>query len=128
MGGWRFGFEQDSGCGIEPEVIDRIFEKFVKVGKGSGEGTGLGLSITKNFVELLNGTIKVSSDPGMGTLFQVALPVRISDKVDVPLPKLSARVTGLRPGQPSRRLLVVEDNWENRLLLTEILENAGLEV
>jgi len=67
----------DTGSGIAPEHLNRIFDPFYTT-KPVGEGTGLGLSITFGIVERHKGTIEVQSRPGEGTSFTVALPVNIS--------------------------------------------------
>jgi len=68
---------RDTGIGIAPEDQDRIFEEFSQVGRDperSREGTGLGLTLSKRFVELHGGTIKVQSAPGQGSVFTFTLP------------------------------------------------------
>lgn len=62
----------DTGCGIPPEILPKIFEPFVTHGKKNG--TGLGLAIAKAVVEAHNGTLRVSSELGVGTTFEVWLP------------------------------------------------------
>lgn len=69
---------KDTGIGIAPEHLPRIFERFYRVDKGRSRsmgGTGLGLSIVKHIVNLYNGDLKVNSEPGKGTEFVIQLPV-----------------------------------------------------
>jgi len=70
---------RDTGIGIAPEDQSALFEEFKQVGKDAmrkAEGTGLGLALTKRFVELHGGDIRVDSAPGKGSTFTVTLPVR----------------------------------------------------
>ncbi|MBN1792001.1 MAG: hypothetical protein JW830_16000 [Bacteroidales bacterium] len=70
---------EDTGPGIEPQQLEKIFNRFTKVDvvkERLFEGTGLGLAISKALVELLGGTIKVSSIPGKGSVFSFTLPYR----------------------------------------------------
>ena len=67
---------EDTGCGISPEHLNRIFDPFYTT-KPVGEGTGLGLSISFGIVERHGGTIKVQSRPGEGTTFTITLPIDI---------------------------------------------------
>jgi signal transduction histidine kinase len=64
---------QDTGCGMEKETLDRIFEPFYTT-KDVGRGTGLGLSISLGLVQRNGGMIRISSQPGGGSRFVVALP------------------------------------------------------
>ena len=72
---WKFSVE-DTGIGIAPEDLDRVFDEFRRVSenKKSVQGMGLGLAITKRLVELLEGTIRVESAVGKGSRFEVTLP------------------------------------------------------
>ena len=68
----------DTGPGIAPEDRERIFEEFqqTEAGVGHREGTGLGLALSKRFVELHGGRIWLDSEPGRGSTFTFALPMR----------------------------------------------------
>lgn len=119
----------DTGTGICQADQHAIFAPFKQLAEQKESGTGLGLAICKQFVELMDGNIGVSSEPGKGSVFHFEIPVGI-----LPVSKKSAvrldhqRVTGLAVGQPRYRLLIVEDKMENRLLLRNILEPLGFEL
>jgi protein-histidine pros-kinase len=76
---------RDSGIGISPEDQERLFEEFRQLGDGPrrAEGTGLGLALSKRFVELHGGRIRVQSEPGVGSTFTVSLPLRQAADVDL---------------------------------------------
>jgi signal transduction histidine kinase len=72
---------RDTGIGMTPEVMDKIFERFYRADPSrhaAGVHAGLGLAIVKEYVERLGGTIRVESQPGIGSTFQVHLPRRWS--------------------------------------------------
>jgi signal transduction histidine kinase/CheY-like chemotaxis protein len=121
---------EDSGSGIKPEDQQRIFEPFVQLAQsGMQKGTGLGLTITRQFIELMGGTITLESIPDKGSLFRVELPLRLASATAIAKPpEPPGEITGLEPGQPEYRVLVVEDQVENRLLLQTLLQNAGFTV
>ncbi|MCQ8105710.1 PAS domain S-box protein [Methylomonas sp. SURF-2] len=122
---------QDTGPGIAPEDQARIFEPFVQLGKtADNKGTGLGLSITRQFVQLMKGKMSLESSPGHGALFRVDLPLGHADAQDIhQLQHLEARdVVALAPGQADFRILVVEDQLDNQLLLVKLLERVGFQV
>ncbi|MFZ4539596.1 ATP-binding protein, partial [Propionivibrio sp.] len=122
---------EDTGCGIAPEDQQRVFEPFVQLGDQSGStGTGLGLTITRQFVELMGGHLTLESTLGKGSLFRIDLPLKEARKEDIAQSKeaLQGDVVGVQPGQPIYRALIVEDQLENQLLLTQLLENVGIQV
>lgn len=121
---------EDSGIGISKADQARIFEPFVQVGKtATQKGTGLGLSIVHKYVELIGGNIEVESTPNIGSLFRVNLPVQSVEKADVmPSESENERMIGLASGQPDYRILIVEDQLENQLLLQRLLQDAGFTV
>ena len=107
---------EDSGIGIEPDRLDRLFEKFTQADASTTRrygGTGLGLAISKQLIELMGGTIGAESRPGAGSTFWFRLPLPLRrDVVDRPL--VYADLTGVRA-------LVVDDNAVNRRVLEEQL-------
>ena len=121
---------EDTGIGIALEDRDRIFDPFVQVGKArTGKGTGLGLGISRHFVQLLGGSLSVASEPGRGSRFQVEVPAERAEASEVKVEPASADpVIGLEPGQPDYRILIVEDQQENWMLLERLLQGVGLQV
>jgi two-component system phosphate regulon sensor histidine kinase PhoR len=67
---------RDTGIGIEPELRERVFERFYKADKGRGDGTGLGLAIVKHIARAHEGSVSVESFPGRGSTFRMRLPRR----------------------------------------------------
>jgi signal transduction histidine kinase/ActR/RegA family two-component response regulator len=120
----------DTGIGIAPEDQVRIFDPFIQARKsGAQKGTGLGLAITQKFVDLMGGTVIVESTPGQGSVFRVELPVERTENSELTETEGDhPRVVGLAPGQPDYRVLIVEDQRENWLVLQRILEGAGFQV
>ncbi|HEX2626891.1 MAG TPA: ATP-binding protein, partial [Candidatus Limnocylindrales bacterium] len=113
---------EDTGVGIEPKDLGRVFEAFEQVGSGSTrEGTGLGLALTRRLVEAHGGTIELTSQVGRGSQFTVRLPANASTVLEhrSPMPEL-------QPGQPV--VLVVEDDPSAAELLRVYLEGAGYAV
>jgi signal transduction histidine kinase/DNA-binding response OmpR family regulator len=121
----------DSGSGIAEEQLQRIFDPFVQAAHSpSGtKGTGLGLAITRSFVELMGGKIGVESKLGEGSLFRVELPVALVEAAEASVAMISQpSVIGLAEDRPEWRILIVEDNPDNRLLLTSQLMQVGFTV
>ena len=123
----RFRVE-DTGPGIAPEHVARIFEPFEQVGeqKAKAEGTGLGLSICKRIVEFMAGRIEVESELGKGSVFTVTLhlPEAVSEAEAEALGWES--ITGYRGER--RALLIVDDTTENRAVLRDVIAPIGFEV
>ncbi len=123
----RFTVE-DTGVGIAPDELDQVFDTFVQTSSGqqSSTGTGLGMPISREFVRIMGGNLTVSSEVGVGTVFQFDVPVEIVDAAEVESAQPTRCVIGLDPGQRASdgnpyRLLVVEDVETSRKLLVEIL-------
>jgi CheY-like chemotaxis protein len=121
---------EDTGMGISPEDQQRIFDPFVQAkNRGNEKGTGLGLTISRQFVQLMGGTLEVSSELGTGTRFRLVLPVEpvgVSEMTS--LVAQEEPTAGIVPDRPDYRVLIVEDVEENRLVLKRLMENVGFEV
>ncbi|EHQ06236.1 ATP-binding protein [Leptonema illini] len=121
---------EDSGKGIAPEECRRIFEPFVQLGdQGGSHGTGLGLAITKQYVELMGGSISVTSSPEKGSVFRVELPLEEAKEDDIQRANEAEQreILGIA-GRSDYRILIVEDQRDNQLLLQTLMENIGLSV
>ncbi len=121
---------QDTGVGISEEDQQRVFEPFVQVGsQNTQKGTGLGLSITRRLVELMAGTLSVESKLGVGSCFRIQVPISSATETTLNTHSIDqARVIALAPGQTDYRILIIEDQMENWLLLQHLLESVGLNV
>ena len=127
----RIGFEvEDTGLGMSPGELTRIFDAFeqAEAGRLAKEGTGLGLTISRSFVELMGGRMFVESEVGRGTLFRFDILAKTGQAVLSGGIERSRRVAALRQGQPRYRILVVDDNPLNRLLLVRLLEVFGFDL
>ncbi len=122
---------EDTGCGITPEYIKDLFEPFVqsKTNRGFQEGTGLGLPISRYFVRLMGGDIALlRTEVNQGTVFAFNIQTTVAEAADVELNAPLLQVIGLEANQPNYRLLIVEDCWENRQLLVNLLQPLGFEL
>ena len=120
---------EDTGAGIAESELDSLFEAFVQTetGKHSGEGTGLGLPISRKFVQLMKGDIKASSQLGVGTTFRFDICAEPpQDKL--PRLEMSQKVISLAAEQPTYRILVADDDADNRQVVIQLLEPIGFEV
>ncbi len=121
---------EDTGLGISPEEIDKLFVPFEQTtaGRKIKQGTGLGLAITHKFIELMGGEITASSTVGVGSCFRCSIPIRLSSSEGNPVQTARGKVIGLAPEQPEYRILVVDDEADNRLLLLDLLTSVGFSV
>ncbi|HEX7478582.1 MAG TPA: ATP-binding protein [Polyangiales bacterium] len=117
----------DSGIGIAPEHQARVFEAFTQADTSTTRrygGTGLGLAISSQLVRLMGGDIALRSEPGKGSTFTVSLPL----PVDEGARSLPPPADEDQPQVFSGRVLLVEDNVENRALTVQLLEYMGCQV
>ncbi|HEX9754089.1 MAG TPA: response regulator, partial [Gemmatimonadales bacterium] len=118
---------QDTGIGMTPEQLGRLFQAFSQAEASTASkygGTGLGLAISKMFCEMMGGAITVASTPGVGTTFTVRLPVDVRPAAEAPAEE-PATVTGAgRAGT----VLVIDDDPAARALTRRTLARAGFRV
>lgn len=126
----RLYFEvKDMGCGIDHCDWEAIFETFMQTEQGrQAQGTGLGLSISRQFARLMGGNITVQSTINVGSTFTCHVLLHQPQTMPLVEPETAPIVIGLESGQPTYRILVVEDVLENRQLLQVLLEPIGFEV
>jgi CheY-like chemotaxis protein len=119
----------DTGIGILPDDLDRIWDRFYRVDHPvvqEAGGTGLGLSIVRMFVEMLGGEIWVESTVGEGSTFSFTMPLPSTDVPEPSVDLLTTEPTQMVSRRP--KVLVVEDNRELALQLRRQLESDGYQV
>ena len=119
----------DTGIGIAVEDMRRIFEPFEQAGTPSANeaGTGLGLTISRQYLQMMNSKLTVESTFGQGSSFKFALLVR-SCNPPAAHEGVQGRVVDLATADHGKRLLIADDNAEARLLLRDFLEPYGFEI
>lgn len=123
----------DTGTGMSPDQLARLFQPFERLGRDTStiEGTGLGLVISRRLVEAMGGTLEIDSRPGQGTHMRVVLPAApaaAAEAAALPGPSVAAPAVSPLDAHPLR-LLYVEDNRINALLFEEALRrHAGFDL
>jgi PAS domain S-box-containing protein len=120
---------RDSGIGMTPEQIDKIFEPFTQADSSTTRkygGTGLGLTITKNIIELMGGQLKVESAQGIGSKFSFDLTFETADLLEDSSASGSDDVIE-KPVFSGETILVCEDNNMNQIVIREHLSKVGLQ-
>ncbi len=122
-------YVKDTGIGVSKDSMDIIFERFRQADDSHSRiygGTGLGLSICKALVELMDGEIILSGNESEGSKFIFKLPYRKSDSVNTnPGKNIPASVQG---DWSSKKILVVEDDFNNFLFIRTVLKKSGIKI
>ncbi|MBW4507897.1 MAG: AAA family ATPase [Scytonematopsis contorta HA4267-MV1] len=120
---------EDTGIGIFPEEINLLFTPFGQTKSGRNQqGTGLGLRISRKYVQMMGGDIKVKSVPAKGSLFQFDIKLHSADINEIHDIVIQNKVIGLANNQLKYRILVADDSSENRLMLVKLLTSIGFSV
>ena len=119
---------KDTGIGMSEEFLQHIFDPFTREHEeemtGRRQGTGLGMSIVKQLVDKMNGTIHVESELGKGTCFKVEIPFKLACKDDM----ISMEETDTACDLTGRHILLVEDNELNMDIAETLLRDAGAKI
>ncbi|MEJ2156060.1 MAG: ATP-binding protein [Desulfobacteraceae bacterium] len=120
----------DTGSGISKQEQEKIFDAFFQSDAQTlpQQGTGLGLPISRKFAELMGGVLAVESELGRGTCFTFEIQLEPASRPHAAAYQVRSRVIALAQGQPAFRLLVAEDNDNNRNLLVSLLKSVGFDV
>lgn len=116
---------EDTGIGISKEYVAKIFESFTQAGTDTARkfgGTGLGLTISKQLVDLMSGSISVESELGEGTTFTVSIPIEIADQQHITVKK-NQITQETRNRLSNLSILLVEDNEFNRMVAEDTLKS-----
>ncbi|MDX8408987.1 MAG: response regulator [Mariprofundales bacterium] len=120
----------DSGIGIQEEDLKQIFDPFIQVGPQNDSdhpGTGLGLALCRSFLEMMEGSIDVTSTLGQGTTFTIQLPLQLTDQQTQPLPDTTPSLDApLDKSQPV--ILIIDDDPNAQEIKRLHLENEGYHV
>ncbi len=115
----------DTGIGIDPEFLPRVFDSFTQEESGSTTrygGSGLSLAVTKKMVELMDGMIRVQSQKNVGTVFTLSIPMQCLRETSLTQPEEAAPIS-----LEGKRVLIVEDLPENAEIVADLLELEGVE-
>jgi len=120
---------EDTGVGMKPDVLNKIFLPFEQLGttKNKSDGTGLGLALSQKIIEMMNSKIQVKSQLDMGSVFQFEIECAVADDwTETSSVTRTGRIIGYT-GQ-KRQILIVDDRWENRSLFINLLSTIGFDL
>jgi signal transduction histidine kinase/DNA-binding response OmpR family regulator len=139
--GWIVIAVRDTGVGMTPEQLDRLFQPFTQADSSTTRkygGTGLGLTISRQFCEMMGGSIQVESVAGEGSLFTIRIPARVAGSEPDPEEREVEAPATSEPGdgdalagggdESARTVLVIDDDPAARNLITRILAREGFHV
>jgi PAS domain S-box-containing protein len=133
-GEWVVLRVSDSGIGMTPEQMARLFEAFAQAEASTARnygGTGLGLAITRRFSRMMGGDVTVESRPGAGSTFTVRLPARLGEaraRAEAPAVSAAPAEPAAPQPAPSGTLLVIDDDPEARALMRRFLGKEGFRI
>ena len=121
----------DTGIGMDEEQLSQLFRPFQQADSSATRrfgGTGLGLAISKRLLELMDGEIRVHSQPGVGSSFEFRLPYVAATPAQAPGPEAAEATAAANKPLAGMRILVAEDEAINQMVLAEYLDEAGASV
>ncbi|MBN8291828.1 PAS domain S-box protein [Rhodobacter sp. NTK016B] len=116
----------DTGIGMTPEQVGRVFENFEQAESGTMRrfgGTGLGMTIVRSLISLMGGQIAISSKPDAGTRVEISLPLPLAEEAPAAHVRVADAITS--NSLVGFRLLVADDSITNRIVLSEMLKASG---
>jgi signal transduction histidine kinase/DNA-binding NarL/FixJ family response regulator len=121
---------RDTGSGIAAAELPQLFTAFSQTqsGKDAQEGTGLGLAISRQFIQLMGGDITVESEFRKGTTFKFSIQAQIGQEFNPKTLQELPQILRIAPGQPTYKILAVDDKPINCQLLIKLLEPLGFEM
>ena len=127
---WLSARVHDTGPGMTREDQEKLFEPFNQIRSGSEslKGTGLGLAISRQFARLMGGDITVSSESRVGSTFQFEIPIGRGDAKVAMKKTAPRRVLAIQKGLDIPRVLIADDNPDNRDWLRKLLASIGFSV
>ena len=120
---------QDTGVGIQPDQLEKIFQPFEQVGSVSQRkgGTGLGLAISQKIIEKMGGHIQVESQPGIGSVFEFELDMPEAKEWGA-IARRTDQGTIIGYQDEPKTIFIVDDKWENRSVISSLLTPLGFHV
>ncbi len=122
----------DTGIGMNPEQLSRLFQAFSQADASTTSkygGTGLGLAISKQFAQMMQGNITVTSTPGVGSIFTIRMPTKVLTNQPKVVNQAASKLTRSPfPSQSRPKLLVIDEDKDIRSVVTEVLSTSGYDV